>query len=69
MPIYLTTMFALPFIHLVDGGNAPLPNISPPSYATEDADATKDAGTQLLLVKVLCTVLAGQVHCHTSLSS
>ena len=58
MPLYLTTMFALPFKHLIDGGSAPFPNISLSSHATDDT------GTPLLLTKILCTVLEGQVHRH-----
>ena len=54
MSFYLTTMFALPFKHLIDGGSAPFPNVPPPDHTRDDA------GTPLLLAKILCTVLEGK---------
>ena len=53
-------MLGLPFNQLGGGGIARFYNISPSSYAPDDADA------QLLLAKALRTVLESQQPCHRS---
>ena len=60
MPVYLAIMLGLPFNQLGGGGIARFYNISPSSYAPDDADA------QLLLAKALRTVLESQEPCHRS---